>query len=135
MQTFSRRLTYFQGRWSVPGQAIFNDRVQSLEIVHNSKGYHYEGFAGHWSAPEDAQALAEDMLSGRVEAVYTFVRSWDCSAVTTIYLIPFAMSSLFAVVWIGVSVIRYGGDVQVAAQTAFTAASYIVTGGTLADNM
>jgi hypothetical protein len=58
-----------------------------------------------------------------------FVRAWDSLAVSLISLIPFGLSLLFAGVWIGVSIRQYGTDAQVATQTAFTVAAYIVTAG------
>lgn len=39
------------------------------------------------------------------------------------------LSLLSAAVWIGVSIRQYGADAQVATQTAFTIAGYIVTAG------
>lgn len=58
-----------------------------------------------------------------------FVRAWDRNNAAVIALIPFVLSLLFAVVWIVVSVATYAVDVQVAVQTAFTVAAFIVTAG------
>jgi hypothetical protein len=58
-----------------------------------------------------------------------FVRSWNTISISAIVLLPFVLSLVFGGVWIGVFV-KMGTDVQVAVQTAFTVASYIVTAGT-----
>lgn len=58
-----------------------------------------------------------------------FVRSWNTVAIAAIILLPFLLSLVFVGVWIGLFV-KMGTDVQVAVQTAFTVASYIVTAGT-----
>lgn len=58
-----------------------------------------------------------------------FVRSWNTVAISAIILLPFVLSLVFSGVWIGLFV-KIGTDVQVAVQTAFTVASYIVTAGT-----
>lgn len=58
-----------------------------------------------------------------------FVRAWDRNNAAVIALIPFVLSLLFAVVWVVVSVAAYAVDVQVAVQTAFTVAAFIVTAG------
>lgn len=60
-----------------------------------------------------------------------FVRAWDRNNAAVIALIPFVLSLLFAIVWIVVSVAAYAVDVQVAVQTAFTGAAFIVTAGEL----
>jgi hypothetical protein len=58
-----------------------------------------------------------------------FIRAWDRNNAAGIALVPFALSLLFAIVWIWVSVAQCGVDVQVAVQTAFTVAAFIVTAG------
>ena len=58
-----------------------------------------------------------------------FIRAWDRNNAAVIALIPFVFSVLFAIAWIAVSVAAYAVDVQVAVQTAFTVAAFVVTAG------
>jgi hypothetical protein len=58
-----------------------------------------------------------------------FVRTWDCHKLSIIALLPFFVSVAFDVIWIGVSIGTFGVDAQVAVQTAFTVAAFIVTAG------
>jgi hypothetical protein len=58
-----------------------------------------------------------------------FVRAWDRNSAAIVALIPFVLSLLFAITWIIVSIVKYAVDAQVAVQTAFTVAGFIVTAG------
>lgn len=58
-----------------------------------------------------------------------FVRTWDRTKVSFISVISFFISLVSATVWIGVSIGRFNVEAQLAVQTAFTMASYIVTAG------
>lgn len=71
----------------------------------------------------------DDMLANVASEGLEFIRAWDRNKVSIIALIPFAVSLLFAIIWIVVSVTRYAVDAQVAVQTAFTVAGFIVTAG------
>lgn len=73
--------------------------------------------------------LTDSMLSNTEREGLEFVRVWDRSNVSTVGFAPFVLSLLFAIVWVPVCIARYGVDAQVAVQTAFTVASYIVTAG------
>jgi hypothetical protein len=70
-----------------------------------------------------------DMLSNVDSEGLEFIRAWDRNKVSVIAVVPFAVSLLFAMVWIVVSMARYNVDAQVAVQTAFTVAAFIVTAG------
>lgn len=69
------------------------------------------------------------MLANVTSEGLEFIRAWDRNKVSIIALIPFAVSLLFAIIWIVVSIARYAVDAQVAVQTAFTVAGFIVTAG------
>lgn len=84
--------------------------------------------------PEEQRHKSADMLedpTGQGVPAYglEFVRAWDSTAVSVISLMPFVFSLAFVAVWIGVSVGTYEVDAQVATQTAFTVAAFIVTAG------
>jgi hypothetical protein len=70
-----------------------------------------------------------DMLSDSKTEGLEFVRAWDRNNVSIIAMIPFVLSVVFAIFWIAVSIARYSVDAQVAVQTAFTVAAFIVTAG------
>lgn len=70
-----------------------------------------------------------DMLSDVKTEGLEFVRAWDRNKVSVIALIPFVLSLVFAMIWIAVSIAHYAVDAQVAVQTAFTVAAFIVTAG------
>lgn len=78
---------------------------------------------------EVTQAITEDPMAIGVE----FVRQWDGYAISMVVMMPLLISLIFAVVWIAVSAARYEVDAQVAVQTAFTVASFIVTAGRFAE--
>lgn len=71
----------------------------------------------------------EDMMSDVTNEGLEFIRAWDRKKVSGIAMVPFALSLVFAIVWIAVSIGRYNVDAQVAVQTAFTVAGFIVTAG------
>ena len=82
---------------------------------------------------DPSQATGKDITS-RMMAVrdthgLDFVRVWDRPKLCMIALVPFVFSVVFAVVWIGVSIGKFKVDAQVAVQTAFTVAGFIVTAG------
>ena len=58
-----------------------------------------------------------------------FVRTWDRNAISVISMMPFLLSLVFAALWVGIFVGKYHVDTQVAVQTAFTVAAFIVTAG------
>jgi hypothetical protein len=58
-----------------------------------------------------------------------FVRAWNRHKVSIVALLPFLILMVFAVTWIAVSIGNFGVDAQVAVQTAFTVARFIVTAG------
>jgi hypothetical protein len=58
-----------------------------------------------------------------------FVRIWDRPKLSIIALLPFVISMAFAITWIAVSIAKFKVDAQVAVQTAFTVAGFIVTAG------
>ena len=74
--------------------------------------------------------VTQKLLANTEDEGLEFVRSWNTVAISAIVLLPFVLSLVFSGVWIGIFV-KKGTDVQVAMQTAFTVASYIVTAGTL----
>lgn len=71
----------------------------------------------------------EDMMSDVTTEGLEFIRAWDRKKVSGIAMVPFALSLVFAIIWIAVSIGRYNVDAQVAVQTAFTVAAFIVTAG------
>ena len=73
--------------------------------------------------------MSEDMLEDPMKFGLEFVRAWDALSVSIIALAPFVGSLVISAIWIGVSVGVYDTGVQVATQTAFTIASYVVTAG------
>lgn len=74
--------------------------------------------------------VTQKLLASAEDEGLEFVRSWNTVAISAIVLLPFVLSLVFGGVWIGLFV-KKGTDLQVAVQTAFTVASYIVTAGTL----
>ena len=75
-------------------------------------------------------SVTQKLLANTENEGLEFVRSWNTMAISAIVLLPFVLSLVFGGVWIGLFA-KKGTDVQVAVQTAFTVASYIVTAGTL----
>ena len=70
-----------------------------------------------------------DMMSDVAGEGLEFIRVWDRKKVSGIAMVPFVLSLVFAIVWIAVSIGLYDVDAQVAVQTAFTVAGFIVTAG------
>ncbi|KAK4555744.1 hypothetical protein LTR86_006964 [Recurvomyces mirabilis] len=81
--------------------------------------------------PADQRTLTRIILEDPANIGIEFVRVRDTSAVTAISLSPFVASMLFIAIWMGLFIGKFGGDVQVVTQTAFTGAAYIVTAGAL----
>lgn len=75
--------------------------------------------------------VTQKLLANTENEGLEFVRSWNAVAISAIVLLPFVLSLVFGGVWVGLFVSK-GTDAQVAVQTAFTVASYIVTAGTIA---
>ena len=71
----------------------------------------------------------KDMMSDVAGEGLEFIRVWDRKKVSGIAMVPFVLSLVFAIVWIAVSIGLYDVDAQVAVQTAFTVAGFIVTAG------
>jgi hypothetical protein len=69
------------------------------------------------------------MVAARADHGLEFVRAWDRHKLSIIAMLPFVFSVVFAVAWIGVSIGKFKVDAQVAVQTAFTVAGFIVTAG------
>jgi hypothetical protein len=82
---------------------------------------------------DPSQVIGEDITSQMIAVKDThgldFVRVWDRPRLCIIALLPFIFSVVFAAIWIGVSIGKFGVDAQVAVQTAFTVAGFIVTAG------
>ena len=86
-----------------------------------------------WNDPgqlEGQMTITQSLIANAKDEGLEFVPSWDTVAISAIALVPFILSLVLGGVWIGVFV-KKGTDVQVAVQTAFTMASYVVTAGTL----
>ena len=73
--------------------------------------------------------ITTKMVTARADHGLEFVRAWDRHKLSIIALLPFVFSVVFAVAWIGVSIGKFGVDAQIAVQTAFTVAGFIVTAG------
>lgn len=71
----------------------------------------------------------KNMVSDFAGEGLEFIRAWDRKKVSGIAMVPFVLSLVFAIIWIAVSIGRYDVDAQVAVQTAFTVAGFIVTAG------
>ncbi|KAF7512971.1 hypothetical protein GJ744_011237 [Endocarpon pusillum] len=103
-------------------------KIESL-VLGRSKSSHVAFFED----PEKVKGqvtVTQKLLANTENEGLEFVRSWNIVAVSAIVLLPFVLSLIFSGIWIGVSV-KKDTDVQVAVQSAFTVASYIVTAGTL----
>ena len=82
---------------------------------------------------DPSQVIGDDITS-RMMAVrdthgLEFVRVWNRPRLCINALVPFVFSVVSAAVWIGVSIGKFKVDAQVAVQTAFTVAGFIVTAG------
>lgn len=73
--------------------------------------------------------ITTKMMAVRADHGLEFVRAWDRHQLSVIALCPFIISVAFAITWIGVFIGKFGVDAQVAVQTAFTVAGFIVTAG------
>lgn len=107
---------------------MLGSRLRSLELGRSGTGHvaHFECLS---SVPEDQRSQTEDIAGKADFEGLELIRVWNSVKVSVIAFIPFALSMVFAGLWIGVSVGVYGVDTQVATQTAFTVAAFIVTAG------
>jgi hypothetical protein len=69
------------------------------------------------------------MVAVRADHGLEFVHAWDRHKLSVIASLPFGISMAFAVSWIAISIVKFRVDAQVAVQTAFTVAGFIVTAG------
>ncbi|KAK3674101.1 hypothetical protein LTR78_005948 [Recurvomyces mirabilis] len=81
--------------------------------------------------PANQRTLTTTILQNPDTIGIEFVRVRDTFAVTAISLSPFVASMLFVAIWMGLFIGKFGGDVQLVTQTAFSGAAYIVTAGAL----
>ncbi|KAH8752362.1 hypothetical protein F5882DRAFT_484903 [Hyaloscypha sp. PMI_1271] len=103
-------------------------KIESL-VLGRSKNSHTAFF----DDPERVKGqvtVTQKLMANAEDEGLEFVRSWNTVAIAAIILLPFVLSLVFGGIWIGLFV-KKGTDVQVAVQTAFTVASYIVTAGAL----
>ncbi|KAK4543992.1 hypothetical protein LTR36_004766 [Oleoguttula mirabilis] len=127
------RITQVQLCGAVDGVASLGSRVKTFELGRNGST-HVANFENPTRVPADQRFQTASMLENpSAQGVATFglelIRAWDSMAISAISLTPFFVSLVFAAVWIGVCVGKYHVDAQVATQTAFTAAAFIVTAG------
>ena len=102
--------------------------MEALELG-RSGSTHVADFDNPSSVPEKQRFQTVKIASTPETEDLEFVRAWDATAISLISMMPFLLSRIFAGTWICFSVHRYGVDAQVATQTAFTVAAYIVTAG------
>ena len=74
-------------------------------------------------------AVAETIRTISRNSALEFQRTYDVGAISVIVAVPPVASLVFGIAWVRVYVGHRGTDIQVAVQTAFTVASYIVTAG------
>lgn len=104
------------------------DRIEALELGRNG--------SGHVANLEDTERISERERTQSLKMPddpgtkgLEFVRAWDSAAVSMMSLTPFVLSLIFCGGWMGVSIGKLQVDAQVATQTAFTVATFIVTAG------
>ncbi|KAK5121110.1 hypothetical protein LTR85_005594 [Meristemomyces frigidus] len=127
------RISQVQLCASVDGVASLGSRVKTFELGRNGSTQ-VANFDNPLRIPADQRFQTASMLEDpTAQGVATygleFVRAWDSTAISIIALMPFLLSLLFVALWIGICVGKYDVDVQVATQTAFTVAAFIVTAG------
>ena len=84
----------------------------------------------HPSNISETQRFQTEAIAAKPEEEgIEFIRSWDRLAISAISMIPLVVSLVFAGVWIGLSILKHKVDAQVAVQTGFTVAGFIVTAG------
>lgn len=107
---------------------VLGERVKSYDLGRNASSNVVNFLNPHRLDPKQYFQTV-DMLSDVQTEGLEFVRAWDKNNASIIALIPFVLSLVFAFIWIGVSIGHYRVDAQVAVQTAFTVAAFIVTAG------
>jgi len=104
------------------------DRIKTYDLGRNASSN-----VVNFLNPDRLNAKQYYQTFGMLSEVKTegleFVREWDRNKVSMIAMLPFVLSLVFAIIWIAVSIAHYAVDTQVAVQTAFTVAAFIVTGG------
>ena len=107
---------------------VLGERIKSYDLGRNASS-NVVNFLNPDRLDRKQYFQTVDMLSDvKIEGL-EFVRAWDRRNVSIIALIPFVVSVVFAIIWIAVSIAQYAVDAQVAVQTAFTVAAFIVTAG------
>jgi hypothetical protein len=107
---------------------VLSERVRSYDLGRNASSNVVNFLNPHRLDPKQYFQTV-DMLSDVRNEGLGFVRAWDKKNASIIVLIPFVLSLVLAFIWIGVSIGLYHVDAQVAVQTAFTVAAFIVTAG------
>lgn len=114
---------------AIKGTVRLGSPKEILKFGRNAYG-HVANFESPEKVPEDQRFQMEDHIAVELENEgLEFIRAWDGVAVSAISMVPFVLSLAFAGAWIGISMHKYGVNGQVATQTAFTVAAYIVTAG------
>ena len=113
---------------AVPGTAVLGQPVEALELGRIGSSY-VVNFEQPSNIDNNQRYQTERILRDSKKEGLAFARTWDAYAVSIISVVPFVLSVIFAGVWIGISIHRYSVDAQVATQTAFTIALFIVTAG------
>ena len=113
---------------AIGGVASLGSRLRALELGRNGSS-HVANFGDPKKISIEQRFQTEDIATNAEEEGLEFVRTWNIIAISTISLVPFGLSLVFAAVWIAVSVQKHGVNPQVATQTAFTVASYVGTAG------
>jgi hypothetical protein len=111
----------FKSEWYI------GDKMETLEMG-RKRNSRVAFFEEPWAVKGKTDITEELLKNDKNGQGLELIRTWDITAVSAIVLLPFGLSLAFAAVWTGVYVAK-GTDVQVAVQTAFTVASYIVTAG------
>lgn len=109
---------------------VLGERVKSYDLGRNASS-NVVNFLEPRRLDPKQYFQTVDMLSNVQTEGLEFVRAWDKNNASIIALIPFVLSLVFAIIWIAVSIGHYAVDAQVAVQTAFTVAAFIVTAGEL----
>jgi hypothetical protein len=109
---------------------VLGDRIKTYDLGRDSSSK-VVNFLNPDSLDPKQHHQTTDMLSNIDSEGLEFIRAWDRNKVSVIALMPFLVSLLFAIIWIAVSIAHYKVDAQVAVQTAFTVAAFIVTAGKL----
>lgn len=107
---------------------VICDRIETFDLGRNAS-CNVVNFLDPTRIDSKQHFQSDKMLSNTDTEGLEFVRAWDRSKVSIICMIPFVISLLFAMIWVPASIARFAVDAQVAVQTAFTVASYIVTAG------